>query len=55
VANLVRDRKLLELAKQEAARFAYEPNPAYTRGEIDAVWARLRDHWQRRYGLLEAG
>jgi ATP-dependent DNA helicase RecG len=55
VANLLRDRKLLELAKQEAARFASQPDPAYTKAEIDAVWARLRDHWQRRYGLLEAG
>lgn len=55
VANLLRDRKLLELAKQEAARFASQPDPDYARAEIESVWARLRDHWQRRYGLLEAG
>jgi len=22
--------------------------------EIDAVWARLKQQWQRRYGLVEA-
>ena len=54
IANMLRDRKLLELAKQEAARFALEPDPQMPRSEIDAVWARLREHWQRRYGLVEA-
>jgi ATP-dependent DNA helicase RecG len=57
VANLLRDRKLLELAKMEAARFANAPA-----GEIEAtederklVRARLKEAWQRRYGLVEAG
>jgi ATP-dependent DNA helicase RecG len=54
VANLVRDRALLELAKTEAARFASEPDPNTPREEIDAVWARLKRQWQRRYGLMEA-
>jgi ATP-dependent DNA helicase RecG len=57
VANLLRDRKLLELAKLEAARFA---NPLGDGGEGTEVerarvWARLKDAWQRRYGLVEAG
>jgi len=61
VANLVRDRQLLELAKLEAARFA---NPSalektessgVTELERTRVWARLKDAWQRRYGLVEAG
>lgn len=60
VANLVRDRKLLELAKQEAERFA---NPSQERGrepegtevERNRVWVRLKEAWQRRYGLVEAG
>jgi ATP-dependent DNA helicase RecG len=65
VANLVRDRQLLELAKVEAARFANVPgaDPARNQGraseapelERARVWARLKDAWQRRYGLVEAG
>ncbi|HEX4652388.1 MAG TPA: ATP-dependent DNA helicase RecG [Granulicella sp.] len=54
VANLIRDRALLELAKAEAAHFAREPDPAVSREETDAVWARLKRQWQRRYGLVEA-
>jgi len=54
VANLARDRDLLELAKTEAARFVQAADPAMPRVEIDAVWARLKQQWQRRYGLVEA-
>jgi len=61
VANLVRDRQLLELAKQEAARFANPPASGkavagkITDAERARVWARLKEAWQRRYGLVEAG
>jgi len=68
VANLVRDRQLLELAKMEAARFVNAPAPGnsapapgngagheVTEAERARVWARLKDSWQRRYGLVEAG
>jgi ATP-dependent DNA helicase RecG len=54
VANLIRDRAQLELAKVEAARFAKGPDPKVSREETDAVWARLKQQWQRRYGLVEA-
>jgi len=61
VANLLRDRKWLEVAKMEAARFANTPgsqkgteNEA-TEAERARVWARLKEAWQRRYGLVEAG
>ncbi len=54
VANLVRDRSLLELAKTEAARFVEKPDPDLPEGEKNAVWARLKQEWQRRYGLVEA-
>ena len=54
VANLMRDRALLELAKKEASRFAEQPDPAISREETEAVWARLKQQWQRRYGLVEA-
>ena len=61
VADLLRDRQLLELAKMEAARFAndsrsHNGNAAeVTDAERARVWARLKDAWQRRYGLVEAG
>jgi ATP-dependent DNA helicase RecG len=54
VANLLRDRAVLELAKLEAERFAAKPDPAMSAEEIAAVWARLKRQWQRRYGLVEA-
>ena len=64
VANLVRDRELLEIAKVEATRFANAPAPdpsstdpssLATEAERARVWTRLREAWQRRYGLVEAG
>jgi ATP-dependent DNA helicase RecG len=55
VANLLRDRQLLELAKQEAARFAVDPGPEVTAEERARVRAQLKQAWQRRYGLVEAG
>jgi ATP-dependent DNA helicase RecG len=55
VANLVRDRELLELAKKESALFAAESEPGVREEERTFVWARLREAWQRRYGLVEAG
>ncbi len=55
VANLLRDRQLLELAKQEAARFAIDPGPDVTQEERGHVRAQLKQSWQRRYGLVEAG
>jgi ATP-dependent DNA helicase RecG len=55
IANLVRDRDLLELAKQEATRFASAPEDSVTEAERKRVWDHLRQAWQRRYGLMEAG
>ncbi len=54
VANLIRDRAVLELAKAEAARFAQSPGPAVSQEEKAAVWTRLKQQWQRKYGLVEA-
>jgi ATP-dependent DNA helicase RecG len=64
IANLLRDRSLLELAKREADRFA-NASPILdmekgrdtegTEAERARVWARLKEAWQRRYGLVEAG
>ena len=55
VASLLRDRKLLELAKREAARFVIDPGPDVTQEERARVRAQLKQSWQRRYGLVEAG
>jgi ATP-dependent DNA helicase RecG len=59
VANLVRDRQLLELARQEASRFV---NTSQEKGKAEGtdaeralVRAHLKEAWQRRYGLVEAG
>jgi len=54
VANLVRDKALLELAKREAEHFVNHPE-AYGEAERSRVRARLKDAWQRRYALVEAG
>lgn len=54
VANLVRDRAVLETARGEATRFAERQEPDITAQERDAVWTRLKTEWQRRYGLMEA-
>jgi ATP-dependent DNA helicase RecG len=55
VANIVRDRNLLELAKTEAAKLVTESDPAITMDDRHRVMSHLRQHWQRRYGLVEVG
>ncbi len=55
VANIVRDRQILELAKQEATRFAIDPGHNVTPEERTRIRTRLKEAWQRRYGLVEAG
>jgi ATP-dependent DNA helicase RecG len=54
IANLVRDKALLELAKREAEQFVTHPE-SYSEPERARVRARLKEAWQRRYGLVEAG
>ena len=54
VANLLRDRKILEMAKHEAARLV-AGDTEVTKNEVDTVMDHLRAHWQRRYGLVEVG
>lgn len=54
VANLVRDRRLLELAKSEASDFANLRTKDVTDEERTTVRTQLKQHWQRRYGLVEA-
>jgi ATP-dependent DNA helicase RecG len=55
VANLIRDRQLLEVAKREAATVLAGPNPDITQAEIDQAVRHMRTRWQRTYGLVEVG
>jgi ATP-dependent DNA helicase RecG len=55
VANLVRDRKLLELARLEANRIVEKQNPEISAQDHERIMQHLRQHWQRRYGLVEVG
>jgi ATP-dependent DNA helicase RecG len=55
VANLVRDRQLLELAKIEANRIVEMKDPEITSQEREGVMQHVKQHWQRRYGLVEVG
>jgi len=55
VANILRDRKLLELAKVEARRIVEESDPEVTQEDYEVIKQHLKQHWQRRYGLVEVG
>ncbi len=50
VADLLRDRDVLEMARAEAADFVAHPP---SEPEFRSAIAYLQDHWQRRYGLVE--
>jgi ATP-dependent DNA helicase RecG len=55
VANLIRDRDLLELAKKEAAAVLSGPNSEISQTEIDRALWQMRTKWQKTYGLVEVG
>jgi ATP-dependent DNA helicase RecG len=55
VANLIRDRQLLEAAKLEAAAVLAGPNEEFSKEEIDQALRHMRTHWQKTYGLVEVG
>ena len=55
VANLIRDRQLLEAAKREAAAVLSGPNQEISKGEIALALRHMRARWQRTYGLVEVG
>ena len=55
VANLIRDRQLLELAKREAAAVMAGPNSEIAQVEISRALVALRTRWQHTYGLVEVG
>jgi ATP-dependent DNA helicase RecG len=55
VANLLRDRDILELARSEARLVLEGPNEQISKEEIARAVQHLRSHWNRRYGLVEVG
>ena len=55
VANIIRDRQLLEAAKREAAFAISGPNSEISKGEIDRALKEMRSRWALSYGLVEVG
>jgi ATP-dependent DNA helicase RecG len=55
VANLIRDRQLLEAAKLEAATVLAGPNAEFSPEEINRALSHMRTRWQGTYGLVEVG
>ncbi len=52
IGNILRDPDILELARNEAAAFVAHPP---TENDLRRAVAFIRDHWQRRYGLVQVG
>jgi ATP-dependent DNA helicase RecG len=55
VANLIRDRQLLEAAKREAAFVVAGPNAELSKDEIALALKAMRARWSLSYGLAEVG
>jgi ATP-dependent DNA helicase RecG len=55
VANLIRDRELLEAAKREAAAVVAGPSAEISEVEISRALVHMRARWQNTYGLVEVG
>jgi len=52
IANIIRDQEILELARREAQDFVTNPPSA---DALRSAVAYIRDHWQRKYGLVQVG
>jgi len=55
VANIIRDRELLEAAKREAAFVISGPNSEISKDEIERALREMRSRWAMSYGLVEVG
>ena len=55
VANLIRDRQLLEAAKREAAFVIAGPSRDISQDEINRALKHMRSRWALSYGLVEVG
>jgi ATP-dependent DNA helicase RecG len=52
IANIIRDHDVLETARKEAMDFIEHPP---SEQEMRRAITYLREHWQRRYGLIQVG
>ena len=52
IANILRDTEILEVARNEAVAFVAHPP---SEEDLRRAVAYIRDHWQRRYGLVKVG
>jgi ATP-dependent DNA helicase RecG len=52
IANILRDQEILELARREAQSFVDRPPSVEALREAVGY---IRDHWQRKYGLVMVG
>jgi ATP-dependent DNA helicase RecG len=52
VGNILRDAEILEVARAEATTFVEKPA---SEEDLRRAVAYIRDHWQRRYGLVQVG
>jgi len=52
VANILRDGEILEVARRDAIDFIAHPP---SEEELRRAVGYIRDHWQRRYGLVTVG
>jgi ATP-dependent DNA helicase RecG len=52
IANILRDGEILEIARREAVGFVEKPP---SREVLADAVSNIRDHWQRRYGLVQVG
>jgi ATP-dependent DNA helicase RecG len=55
VANIIRDRQLLEAAKREAVLVISGPNAEISKAEVDRALREMRSRWALYYGLVEVG
>ncbi len=55
VANIIRDRQLLEAAKREAALVLAGPNDEISKSEMERALREMRARWSLSYGLVEVG
>ncbi len=52
VANILRDTEILEVARRDAVDFIAHPP---SEDDLRRAVGYIRDHWQRRYGLVTVG
>jgi ATP-dependent DNA helicase RecG len=52
IGNIIRDKEVLELARGEAQAFISNPP---SQEELRRAVGYIREHWQRRYGLVQVG